>query len=220
MRVFNAFHGWLRKLRPEDPRRMREFRDDVNGLSWKGEHVLSSLQRLHEAVDRLAEAEVRYYYRRRGTRAWLSGLCRFAAWLCGTVGLLLPLLAATTTTAFKDSGQYGYVFLAAAASALGANSLFGGTAGHVRFVSTQLALEKLITSSRVEWSLYLATTGQSAVTEESLKAGFALISAYAMSLYSATIAETGHWAEMLVAELSKFEKKVDALEKKPPSNAP
>lgn len=112
---------------------------------------MESLSQLFRAVDDLAEAEVSYYYRRRGTRAWISGLARFGAWVFGSIGLLLLLLAATATPDFKAVSQYGYVFLAAAASCLGANSLFGGTEGHIRFVSTQLELEKLITSARIRW---------------------------------------------------------------------
>ena len=81
------------------------------------------------AVDGLAEAEVTYYYRRRGTRALISSITRFIAWLLGSIGLLLPLLAGTSSTTFKELGQFGYAFLATAASFLAANSLFGGTEG-------------------------------------------------------------------------------------------
>ena len=209
----DAVRKWYRKLRPEDPRRMHEFRDMVQALEWTPQASLASLRCLHCAVDCLAEAEVRYYYRRRATRALLSGTFRLTAWACGTIGLLLPLLAATSNPNFRESGQYGYPFLAIAASVLGANSLFGGTAGHVRFVSTQLAIEKLITTSRVEWAQYRSVAEGSGVSEAVLKEGFSLVSDYATALYTTTISETGHWAEMLVAELSKFQKSVDDLGK-------
>jgi hypothetical protein len=91
-----------------------------------GCHRYSTLSQLYGAVDDLAAAEVRYYYRRRMTRAWISGISRLLAWVSGTIGLLLPLLAATANPEFKDLAQYGYVFIAIAASCLTANSLFGG----------------------------------------------------------------------------------------------
>ena len=128
---------WIKLLRTEDPRRLREFRNATQGLVWDDGKVVESLTQLFRAVDKLAEAEVSYYYRRRGTRAWISGIARLSAWLFGSIGLLLPLLAVTTNPGFKEWTQYGYVFLAAAASCLAANSLFGGTEGHIRFVSTQ-----------------------------------------------------------------------------------
>lgn len=198
---------WLQRLRPEDPRRIQAFRSKLDGLNWDKQNVVDSLSILFAAVDDLAEAEVQYYYRRRGTRAWISGTTRFVAWLLGSVGLLLPLLAGTAAPIFKEWGQYGYAFLAAAASCLAANSLFGGTEGHIRFVSTQLELERLITASRVEWCKYLAEPHG---TDDEIAQGFSLILAYANSLHTATIAETGHWGETLLAELAKFQKTVES----------
>jgi len=196
---------FLQRLRPEDPRRIKAFRDALKDLKWDKQNVVESLSCLFAAVDNLAEAEVNYYYRRRGTRAVISGLSRFTAWLLGSIGLLLPLLPAAPM--FKDWEQYGYMFLAGAASCLAANSLFGGTDGHIRFVSMQLQLEKLITSSRVGWYKYLAGAHE---TDEDIAQGFALILAYADSLHTATISETGRWGETLLTELAKYQKSIDS----------
>ncbi len=81
---------WINKLRSEDPRRIRQFKEDTCRLAWDDEHLAESLSKLFQAVDNLAEAEVDYYYCRRGTRAWISGLARFGAWIFGSIGLLLP----------------------------------------------------------------------------------------------------------------------------------
>ncbi|MBX3640846.1 MAG: SLATT domain-containing protein [Nitrosomonas sp.] len=198
---------WLQRLRPEDPRRIKVFRAKLEDLTWDKQNALRSLSTLFAAVDDLAEAEVYYYYRRRGTRAWISGVTRTGAWLLGTVGLLLPLLAGTNAPIFKDWGQYGYAFLAAAASCLAANALFGGTEGHIRFVSTQLELERLITTSRVAWCKYLAGQHE---TDDDLAEGFTIILGYASALYTATITETGRWGETLLVELAKFQKSIEA----------
>lgn len=135
-------------------------------------------------------------------------MTRIGAWLLGTVGLLLPLLSGTSAPMFKDWGEYGYAFLAAAASCLAANSLFGGTEGHIRFVSAQLELEKLITAYRIGWYKYL--TSGSYETDDSLADGFALILDYANALHTATITETGRWGETLLAEIAKFQKSIEA----------
>lgn len=199
---------WLQRFRPEDPRRIKAFRAKLEGLAWDKQSAVKSLSALFAAVDDLAEAEVYYYYRRRGTRAWISGMTRIGAWLLGTVGLLLPLLSGTNAPMFKDWGQYGYAFLAAAASCLAANSLFGGTEGHIRFVSAQLELEKLITAYRIGWYKYL--TSGSYETDDGLADGFALILDYANALHTATITETGRWGETLLAEIAKFQKSIEA----------
>ena len=92
---------WLQRFRPEDPRRIKAFRAKLEGLAWDKQNAVESLSALFAAVDELAEAEVHYYYRRRGTRAWISGVTRTGAWLLGTVGLLLPLLAAVALLLFS-----------------------------------------------------------------------------------------------------------------------
>ena len=203
----DSSEGIVARWRPEDPRRIREFRGRLASLKWDAANVLASLNALFDAVDQLADAEVHYYYRRRGTRAWISGLARFAAWLLGSVGLLLPLLAGTAAPEFKELGQYGYVFLAGAASCLAANALFGGTSGHVRFVSTQLELERLVTKARIDWCAFLA---QAQGDADAIQTGFAQIQSYASALHTATIAETGRWSESSVAELAKYESTVQA----------
>lgn len=201
-----TFLGGLLRKRPEDPRRMSQFRDSLKDLQWIDDKVIASLSKLFDAVDDLATHEVQYYYRRRQTRAWISGLSRFAAWVAGTIGLLVPLLAAPDGSAFKFLSPYGYAFLALSASLLAANALFGGTSGHVRFVSTQLELEKLITSSRIAWLGYLASKPGPA-NSNSITGGFKLVNDYAQGLYLATIAETGRWGETLLAELDKYQKR-------------
>ena len=62
---------------------------------------------LFAAVDDLAEAEVQYYYCRRGTRTWISGLIRTTEWLLGTVGLLLPLMKQQHKTIIEEDASLG-----------------------------------------------------------------------------------------------------------------
>ncbi|SMC28091.1 hypothetical protein SAMN02745857_03114 [Andreprevotia lacus DSM 23236] len=193
------------RIRPEDPRRIRAFREKTAGLDWAPSQAEQSLNTLFAAVDDLAEAEVLYYFRRRVTRAWISGITRFGAWLFGTVGLLLPLLPGGPGEFFEGWQHYGYVSLVTSASFLAANSLFGGTEGHIRFVSTQLELEKLITASRVGWCKY--RSGQHE-TDAPLTEGFGIILAYATSLHAATIGETGRWGQTLLSELAAYQKSI------------
>lgn len=197
----NGFWRLLVRLRPEDPRRLRVFMQSVQDLDWSDARAVSSLSALFKAVDGLAEAEVAYYFRRRGTRAWISGTTRTLAWGCGSIGLVLPLLASADVAALRDVGQYGYAFLAVAASFLAANSLFGGSEGHIRFVGTQLRLEKLMTASRIQWCRYLS---ESPSTKEELARGFDIVLAYAEELHTTTIGETGEWGASLLAALKGY----------------
>lgn len=200
----------LQQLKPEHPIKLLEFRKSVSDLTWKDASIRVSLSALFEAVDALALEELNYYYRRRQTRAWISGFFRLTAWLSGTVGLL-PLLAATKDPWFVASSEYGYVALAISASCLAANALFGGTTGHVRFVGAQLAIEKIVTVSRISWYEYKSTSAfhTDPMAPKQVTAGFTRIRKYAEDLYATTIVETGQWAEMVMSALEKFRTKLD-----------
>nr|WP_288256961.1 SLATT domain-containing protein [uncultured Pseudomonas sp.] len=192
---------WLQP-RTEDPVRIQAFKKAMDVLSWGPDDVLTSLNSLFGAVDDLADAELRYYYRRRRTRAWISGLTRLGAWILGSIGLIIPLLAATDDPCFEGVSSYGYLFLAMAGSLLAANTLFGGTDGHIRFVTTQLEIERIITKARLNWCEYIAAQKASGVDASK---GFEQILAYANELHVSTIAETGRWGETLLKELAKYE---------------
>jgi hypothetical protein len=197
----------LKRCRPEDPRRLQAFKARIQPLNWGQQDIVNSMSVLFAAVEDLAEAELQYYYRKRGDRALLSGVSRFTAWLLGSIGLLLPLLAATESVYLKGFSQYGYSFLAAAASCLAANSLFGGTNGHIRFVSSQLKIEQLITASRVRWCQYLS---EPHTTQEEIEKGFEIVLSYVTELHAMTIDETGRWADGMLVELEKYKKVLEA----------
>ena len=85
---------------------------------------------------------------------------------------------------------------------MAANALFGGTDGHIRFVTTQLEIERIITKSRICWCEYMASQKVGGVNTS---IGFEKILAYANELHESTIAETGRWGETLLRELAKYE---------------
>jgi hypothetical protein len=155
-------------------------------------------------VDTLVQAEIEYYFEARKNRARWSGFVRFLGWGLATAGLVLPLLAATEIGSSAKLLPWGYVFLAAAASVFAGNSLLGGSTGHVRFVSTQLALEKTMTKSRISWCAYTQPLSDDTITNEQLRIGFGLILSYAENLYSSVLSETTAWGENLISELEKY----------------
>ncbi len=192
---------WV-KPRTEDPIRIQVFKTAMDALSWAPDDVLTSLNGLFDAIDRLANAELRYYYRRRRTRAWISGLTRLGAWILGSIGLIIPLLASTNKPGFEGIVSYGYVFLAMAGSLLAANALFGGTDGHIRFVTTQLEIERIIIRARIHWCEYMATQK---VSDADASKGFEQILTYANELHARALTETDRWGETLLKELKKYD---------------
>lgn len=201
--------SWWQSLGVESPKRIEAFRGAIQSLSWNAQNAMASLDALYAAVETLVETEIRYYHRRRSGMFYISAVCRWVAWICGSIGLLIPLIAAAKAAPAGGSSSYGYVFLAIAASFLALNSLFGGTRGHVRFFSAQQNLERLSTTSRIDWCDYeLRRTD----TTESRAEGFALIKAFTQHLYEISGAETEEWGQAVLKELASYYQR---LEQKP-----
>lgn len=200
--------SWLESTFTEHPHKIASFREAVLNLQWDEKNCNNALSVLFREIDKLAEAEVSYYFRRRRTRSLLSGVFRTGAWISGTAGALLPLLATADKSWFGTWGTLGYVLLALAASFLAANALFGGTSGHARFVSAQLTLEKLITAKRVDWCELACQMERLGNTPEIVARGFAIVREYSEAFYSATLSETAEWSRSVVEEASKYAKSV------------
>jgi SMODS and SLOG-associating 2TM effector domain 2 len=190
---------------PEDPIKLSEFRTTMQGLIW-GAQGQASLDQLFWLVDGLAFCEVEYYYRVRRSRAFWSGTLRIMGLILATVGILCPLMSAANRVYFSEIGVYGYAFLAAAGGTFAANELLGGSSGHIRFVSAQLALEKLITVARVDWASYLQQIAEKPLPDQESKKGFEIVAKYTDGFYSIVLSETGNWSKTLTEALKKFEK--------------
>lgn len=190
----------------EDPGRLKAFMTVIQGIDWASGVTTSNLQPIFNAVDGLAVAEASYYYSARKTRLkWSNGL-RLAGWIFGTAGTLIPLAAATRHPRFHDWNPWGYVLIALSAAMFAANALFQGTAGHIRFVTTQLQIERLITLTRLEWVRFVAGASTTKLTEEERGRALDLLKVYATELYTLIISETGEWSQLMQSQIDQYQK--------------
>jgi len=179
---------------------------DLGKLEWREGSRRASVQALFDASNIWALEQVRYYQRRRARRMVASGTLRGTAIVFATAGVIVPLLAPF----FENNvAQLGYVLLAIAGGALAANSVFGGTTGHVRSVHAQLALERLILETQAKWCMLTADWKGDTISDEQLDAGFLLIEAYAAAVHETVIAESREWSEITLAELERFEARLE-----------
>jgi hypothetical protein len=206
----------LSKTNIEAPARLQAFVDAVQDLEWNQDNRITSLRKVFSAVDSLVFAEVEYYYRLRTNARLSSGILRGAGIVFAVLGGLIPLLAATGHEKLTSLSPWGYVLLAIAAGFYGANQLFGGTSGHVRNVTAQLKLEKIMTVSRLKWVATIAGMQDKEMTEELFKGAFAQIEAYAGELYEVLDEETTLWSKELLEELKRNSDQLMAKLDKPP----
>ncbi|WP_294642972.1 SLATT domain-containing protein [uncultured Aureimonas sp.] len=188
-----AAAAYARRRRPvEDPARLAEFFGELRTLAWTVEGRASSLDRLAAAMATLFQAEVTYYYRTRTARRRTASLFRWSAFLFGTAGLACPLLE-TAVPNWAGVSRLGYVLLAAAAASLAGNELFGGTKGHIRTVTAQYTLERLLNVFVVDWSEWRSTVE----TTEDWAAGFAILRRLSDGVYATLLDETREWGAVV-----------------------
>lgn len=189
---FSALLGYVafgkRRNRIEDPSRLTAFFAVVSALDWAGDAAARSLDELSAATTALFQAEVTYYYRARQARRRASSLFRWAAFLSATAGLACPFLE-TAVPSWAGISRFGYVLLAIAAASLAGNELFGGTRGHIRSVTAQYELERLLNRFVIDWSEWRSDPAMAG----DRKKGFDILRGLSDGVYTELLDETREW---------------------------
>jgi hypothetical protein len=185
----------------EDPVRIKGFLESIQRLDWKDPAV--SLDALCQQAFELLRFEVDYYYRIRQTKRRLSLVFRVAVLIFGSLGMLAPLAEAAKL--HDGVGGMGYLFLAVAGVFLAANSLFAGTSGHGRIVTTQLSLEKVIAVGSVQWNELRSRRGAAPDKAAVEKEMFDFIVKLLETGYQLILDETADWAKSLNESIANYE---------------
>ena len=189
--------------RVEDPDRLKRFLEVLSPLDWQNAPK-ESLEKTFSALNDLVYHEILFYYRARKNRRKFSIITRGSAVLLGTLGVLSPLLAGADPDLFKHLAAYGYPLLAAAASMLLINRLFGATGGHIRYVTAQLELERALTTFRLEWAEWAAQTAQESLSTETRAQAFQLFRRFSDLSYNIIQEETNVWGKSVSEALQEY----------------
>lgn len=115
----------------------------------------------------------------------------------GAFGIIFQIL-------FQDSesAAYGLAAFAFSASMRAANTLLGGSRSHIRFVTSQLGLERLIARKRIQWLSFAADLPAGAARDrEQIKARFDFINGYMSEVHDLSIGQTQQRGEQLLKAL-------------------
>jgi hypothetical protein len=207
---------WLFKktLRIEDPDRLRRFLSHLENADWRGSSF-ASLEKVYSALNDLVYHEVLFYYKARKKQRAFSILTRGLSVLFGTVGVMVPLLAAADPELFRSVAPYGYPLLVAAASLLAVNRMFGATGGHIRYVTAQLELERIITKFRLKWLEWLSRDTMTPGNPATVDQAFKLMNEFIDDAYCVIQDETTVWGKSVSEALREYEGR---LPKQPGTN--
>ena len=200
---------FARKIRYAEPTRLKKFFDAVKANAWTDENLLASLNTIFVALNDLIQSDVEYYDKRRHQQRRLSTITRAGVLVFGTVGLLAPLLQ-NINPELKNCVAYGYFSLGIAASFLAWNRLFGATGGHIRYVTAQLDLGRLMTWFGLEWNQWLAQKRGLPPEEIKIDEAFDLFKKVANNAYQIVQEETRVWGKSVSDALAEYEKTIGA----------
>lgn len=192
----------------EHPSRISLFTNATASLSWTPQSYKASLEVLYLELSKLAYAEIEYYYGKRVSSKRISGICRFLAWLLGSIGILVPLLKPVLGEHLpSDFLSWGYVAFGFSGVILLFDSLFSGTQAHQRYTTSQLELEKIYTVFSLEWqacAVKLSAEPTAASAMDLLERAVA----FANELHRVLGAETSSWQEAVNKSLEDLKTKI------------
>jgi len=135
--------------RVESTERIRKFIEQLRKINWQDKNA--DIKILQNQVVDLVQAEIDYYYSKRVYKRRLSGWLRIFTVLFGSLGIFVPLIAATGYLKGYIILPWGYLYFAAAGVCFTINSVFTGASGHMRYVVTQIKLEEKLTLFLLKW---------------------------------------------------------------------
>jgi hypothetical protein len=130
---------------------------------WNKDNPQESLDAVYGRAIANAENDIEWYQSRKKPSRIRSQWLRFFSIVLAAVGALCPLLDATRIVEIYTGapsnfalGQWGYVFLAAAAAIVGYDFYFGHSSGWMRFIVTQISIERALKEFQYDWLLLKA----------------------------------------------------------------
>lgn len=168
---------------------------------WDPGDPAGSLTLLYRWTVKTAESRIAWYDRSRKPKRAGSQWLRVFSILFAAIGALCPLVDATKIVGDKILlGQWGYVFIAVAAAIVGYDKYFGLSTGWMRYIETQLSLEKALKEFQYDWIILNAQ-------QTSTSALLRRIKDFSLQIDSLVKQETDAWVlefQSSVAELEKL----------------
>lgn len=189
---------------------------------WNATKPDESLILMHQWAVKKAHERINWYKDNSKTKRILSVLLRIIVIFFVAAGGLCPLIDATGV--FKqvglDSftlGKWGYVSMAFAAAIVGFDKFFGLSTGWMRFIVTQLSLERVLQEFHYDWAFLLAQQ-----QEQQVKTNIPLLKRakdFTLRVEDLVKQETDAWVQEFQSDIAELTKvlKTEVETRKPGS---
>ena len=188
---------------------------EVEKLKWSTpEETRASIGVLYDYAENHAGQSISWYAGHKRKKAVFSRWLRGAAILLTTLGGLSPILGSLglqqipipRTTLVLNVGQLGYFFLALAAACVGFDRFFGFSSGWMRYITTMMSLERLLSAFRFDWSMMAAKFGKEDPSPDQVQAMIQRLKEFLASVDAQVDQETQAWVTEFRTSLADIEK--------------
>ena len=172
---------------------------------WDPAQKRESLNKVFEAALKQGQSAIDWYQDNIRTQRLGSRIIRLLAIFLASLGALIPLIGPPVQKLLnvKDfDPQWGYIAFATAAVLLAVDRFYGFSTGWVRYIKTQLALERALTDVRYDWTALVAKLKAPEPTPEELPPMLQRLKDFVDFVHSQIQQETEAWVLEFQTNLS------------------
>jgi hypothetical protein len=181
---------------------------------WAPDKPFESLKAIFAATLKEGESALNWYRDNIRGKRLSSRLIRLFAIFLASVGALVPLIVAAARTHDRSQDifdpQWGYFSFATAAVLLAVDKFYGFSTGWVRYLKTQLVLERALSDLRYDWIVQIAKIENQTPTLEQTQVILQKLKDYVDFVHTQVHQETEAWILEFQAGLSDLMASVKA----------
>jgi len=165
---------------------------------WDSKDTAASVGQIYQWAIENCLWQIQWYERKKRPKRIGSQAIRMISILLSGIGVICPLVDAALNVEFQ-LGELGYVAFAIAGTVFLFDKYFGLSSGWMRFMETQLRLEKTLKEFQYDWTISLAKGNDP--TEQLVR-----LREFTVKVESLVIEETLSWIKEFESNFSKLEK--------------
>lgn len=188
---------------------------NIQDLKWSTPaEIQMSVYELYQYAEAAANDSIRWYAKKKTSKARMSWILRALAILLTTLGGLTPIISSLggSTIRLADGkfdvyvGQLGYLFLGLAAGCVAFDRFFGFSSGWMRYISTKMILEKQLSEFRFDWAMMTAKFSDRSPTPDQVQLMIQRLKEFLILVNNHVEQETLTWVSEFKNSLADIEK--------------
>jgi hypothetical protein len=186
---------------------------DAKFPEWDTTNPTQSLAQAYQWAVQNAQGQIDWYAKKRQPKKRGSQWLRTLAILLAAIGALCPLLDAATPNeggVLSQLGQWGYVSIALAAAVVGYDKFFGLSSGWMRYMVTELSLQRTLREFQYDWNILYAQQAQQQPSQDNASTLLQRLKDFTLQVETLVKQETDAWVTEFQANISELDKMLKA----------